>query len=138
MRNKQGNYWLKTWQEEQEDNLTDDICYLKNICRIFAEVRRFQLVFKLEIIILGGCYLTRPYMQASSDNTLLNLDNSSDDTQPNSKIVKYCKYIFIQVIRIFFFYLFNFYFSWHACKVAFKLHTFDHVKYITQVCVYVD
>ena len=40
---------------------------------------------------------------------------------------------------MFFFYLFYFYFSWHACKVAFKLHTFDHVKYISsKVYVYVD
>ena len=31
MRNKQGNYWLKKQQEEQEDNSKDDICYLENM-----------------------------------------------------------------------------------------------------------
>ena len=29
---KQANYWLKTQQKQQEDNLTDDVCYLENIC----------------------------------------------------------------------------------------------------------
>ena len=29
----QANYWLKTQQEQQEDNSTDGICYLENICR---------------------------------------------------------------------------------------------------------
>ena len=26
------DYYLKTWQEKQEDNLTDEICYLEYIC----------------------------------------------------------------------------------------------------------
>ena len=26
------DYYLKTWQEKQEDNLTDKICYLEYIC----------------------------------------------------------------------------------------------------------
>ena len=26
----QANYWLKTYQEQQEDNSTDDICYLQS------------------------------------------------------------------------------------------------------------
>ena len=29
---KWANYWLKIYQEQQEDNLTDAICYLENIC----------------------------------------------------------------------------------------------------------
>ena len=37
---------------------------------------------------LGGCYLPRPI--ASMDNTLRDLHNSSQDTQPHSLIVKYC------------------------------------------------
>ena len=36
---------------------------------------------------LGGCYPPRP--TASTDNTLLDLHNSSYDTQPHSLIVKY-------------------------------------------------
>ena len=36
---------------------------------------------------LGGCYPPRP--TASTDNTLLDLHNSSEDTQPHSLIVKY-------------------------------------------------
>ena len=36
---------------------------------------------------LGGCYPPRP--TASTDNTLLDLHNSSWDTQPHSLIVKY-------------------------------------------------
>ena len=36
---------------------------------------------------LGGCYPPRP--TASTDNTLLDLHNSSKDTQPHSLIVKY-------------------------------------------------
>ena len=35
---------------------------------------------------LGGCYPPRP--TASTDNTLLDLHNSSKDTQPHSLIVK--------------------------------------------------
>ena len=29
---EQPNYWLKTYQEQQEDNSRDDIRYLENIC----------------------------------------------------------------------------------------------------------
>ena len=29
---KWANYWLQLYQEQQEDNLTDAICYLENIC----------------------------------------------------------------------------------------------------------
>ena len=29
---KYSNYCLKTWEEQQEYNLMDDLCYLKNIC----------------------------------------------------------------------------------------------------------
>ena len=36
---------------------------------------------------LGGCYPPKP--TASMDNTLLDLHNSSYDTQPNSLIVNY-------------------------------------------------
>ena len=36
---------------------------------------------------LGGCYPPRP--TASTDNTLLDLHNSSYDTQPHSLIVNY-------------------------------------------------
>ena len=36
---------------------------------------------------LGGCYPPRP--TASTDNTLLDLHNSSQDTQPHSLIVNY-------------------------------------------------
>ena len=36
---------------------------------------------------LGGCYPPRP--TASTDNTLLDLHNSSQDTQPHSLTVKY-------------------------------------------------
>ena len=36
---------------------------------------------------LGGCYPPRP--TASTHNTLLDLHNSSYDTQPHSLIVKY-------------------------------------------------
>ena len=35
---------------------------------------------------LGGCYRPRP--TASTDNTFLDLHNSSQDTQPHSLIVK--------------------------------------------------
>ena len=38
---------------------------------------------------LEGCYQPRP--TASMDNTLLDLHNSSQDTQPHSLIVKYIK-----------------------------------------------
>ena len=52
---------------------------------------------------LGGCYLPRP--TASTDNTLLDLHNSSQDTQPNSLIVKciyiYYKYLYIHILQIF-------------------------------------
>ena len=36
---------------------------------------------------LGGCYPPRP--TASTDNTLLDLHNSSYDTQPHSLVVNY-------------------------------------------------
>ena len=51
---------------------------------------------------LEGCYPPRP--TASTDNTLLDLDNSSEDNQPHSLIVNYsssnslsfpCHYIFL-------------------------------------------
>ena len=38
---------------------------------------------------LGGCHQPRP--TAPMDNTLLDLHNSSQDTQPHSSIVKYIK-----------------------------------------------
>ena len=38
---------------------------------------------------LGGCHQPRP--TAPMDNTLLDLHNSSQDTQPHSLIVKYIK-----------------------------------------------
>ena len=38
--------------------------------------------------VLGGCYLPRP--MALTDNTLLDLHNSSKDTQPHSLTVNYC------------------------------------------------
>ena len=38
----------------------------------------------IEFCFLGGCYPPRP----AADNTLLDLHNSSDDTQPHSIIVK--------------------------------------------------
>ena len=38
---------------------------------------------------LGGCYPPRP--TASTDNTLLDLHNSSYDTQPHSLIVNYLR-----------------------------------------------
>ena len=31
----QANYWLKTYQEQQEDNSTDDICYLQG-CQLWT------------------------------------------------------------------------------------------------------
>ena len=40
---------------------------------------------------LGGCYQPRP--TASMDNTLPDLHNSSQDTQPHSLIVKYIKHL---------------------------------------------
>ena len=33
-RKKWANYWLKTQQEQQEDNSTDDICCLENVCEL--------------------------------------------------------------------------------------------------------
>ena len=42
---------------------------------------------------LGGCYPPSP--TASTDNTLLDLHNSSQDTQPHSLIVKYSRFIWL-------------------------------------------
>ena len=60
-------------QEQQEDNSTDDIYYLENI--IFTELNN-PLSPKFE------------GRKTSADNTLLDLYNSSDDTQPHSIIAK--------------------------------------------------
>ena len=49
----------------------------------------------------GGCYLPRP--TASTGNTLLDLHNSSQDTQPHSLIVNYPTFqfaIFLNTIFI--------------------------------------
>ena len=50
---------------------------------------------------LGGSYPPRP--TASTDNTLLDLHNSSQDTQPHSLIVKYSLSIVFQFLAPLFF-----------------------------------
>ena len=61
---------------------------------------------------LGGCYPPRP--TASRDNTLLDLHNSSLDTQPHSLIVNYCIRVQLTVgaeTR-----------HYNTCKITFNIH----------------
>ena len=68
---KEANYWLKTQQEQQEDNSMDDICYLENIN--FAVLNnplnpRLANKWDIELNIDGGkhvlaCFSTRNYFE---------------------------------------------------------------------------
>ena len=90
------NYCLKTWQEQQEDNSSHDICYLDYICIKACKIRTANIAPVLSPLLNTPAILINdiliPILDASSKHIYWSFLAKKQTTAPTPKEKLSAKY----------------------------------------------